>query len=253
MVKEAESVEEAETTEDVTSLSDMFDESEVEAKADTEEEKGEVEEPETEEVTAEAETPETEPETPAESPSAEQGQMAALLAERQRRQEAERKLAELETQEPVPDPIEDPEGYAKHLQDNNAKSALDTRIELSREIMVETDPDYVELEQEFMGMVVDSEGVVIDTSLLQQFQQDKFPARFARDHAKAQRELKKLTDPKYLEKLKAEWRVEVLAEIQAESKKGVPAVDVPNLTNAAAGSNSSVKEVPLTLEGMFEE
>jgi len=261
MTEETEVVEETATTEDVTSLSDMFEELEAEetTKVETkaEDEKGEVEEPETEEVEAKADdTGKTETETTAEPPSAEQGQMAALLAERQKRQAAETKLAELEAkaQETIPDPIEDPEGYSKHLSDNNAKSALNTRIELSREIMVETDPDYIELEKVFMGLVTDSEGNVIDASLLQQFQNDKFPARFARDHAKAHREMQKLKDPKYRETLKAEVRAEVLAEIQKESKKGVSAVDMPDLTTStASGSNSGPVEKPLTLEGMFEE
>jgi len=253
----AEVTTEAESTEDVMSLSEMFDESSESggeaAKADAEPEtKDDQGEPETVETKAEAEE---EPEKEAEPPAAEHGQIAALLAERDKRQKAEKRLAELEAKiEPEQriDPIEDPEAYADKLETDRASDSLRTKITLSQSMMTELDPDYLRLEGIFKGLIADDEGNVTDEGLVRQFQQADNPAKFARDHAKQHEEIEAMKDPKYQENLEAKIRAEVLAEIAEKAKKGVSAVDVPDLTNATSvGSNSIEAEGPTTLESLF--
>ena len=116
---------EAESTGEVVSLSEMFNESEVEvsevtevaAVAETEDDPGAVE--------AVAETEVAEP------PAAEQGQLAAMLAERDKRKVAEARVKELEAErepESQIDPIEDPEGYRNKIESDRVQSDLRTKI-----------------------------------------------------------------------------------------------------------------------------
>lgn len=251
----AETVVEAESTDDVMSLSEMFDESEAEesevtevaAESETDDDQGDTEE--TVEAKAETETEE------AETPSAEQGQMAALLAERDKRQKAERRLAELEAKvEPEQriDPIEDPEAYADKLETDRANDSLRTKITLSQAVMTEIDPDYLRLEGVFKGLIADEDGKIIDEGLVRRFQEADNPAKFARDHALKHEKIAAMEDPNYEVNLEAKIRAKVLAEIAEKAKKGVSAADVPDLTKATSvGSNSVEAEGPITLEGLF--
>lgn len=253
-----------ENTEDQSDLSmiEMFND-DSESEAETEEETR-VEAKEEEPEKGEAEKPTEEPEAkaeeePVETPSTEQeaGQMAALIAERRKRQELENKLKEYETEKPkVPDPIEQPEEYAAYIEQKADTSILDTKITLSRDVMMDANKDYEEKESVFMGLVLDSEGKVIDQSLLTKFQESKNPAKFAYEQAKEHLEIQQLKDPKYREKLKDEVRLEVLKELEAESTQGkLKATDVPDLTTAAASGKNTV-EVEIdddSITGMFGE
>jgi len=61
-----------------------------------------------------------------------------------------------------------------------------------------------------------------------------------------------MEDPNYEVNLEAKIRAKVLDEIAAKAKKGVSAVDVPDLTHATSvGSNSVEAEGPVTLESLF--
>ena len=249
---------EAVTEDSITSLSDVFkDEPEVETAqaADTEDEsQGEAEG----EAKAEpVEAVKAEPAQSAESPSAEDiGFQAAYLAERDKRQKAERERDALQTQPApaeVPDPIENPEGHAKYIDDKLASSELKSRIGMSKTMMMSIEPDFARLEQVFMGMVSDTDGNVTDESMVTQFQQAANPAQFMIDKAKDHEQAQTFKDPKYRENLKAELRSEILAEI-AENAGKVSATNVPNLTKApAAGLNSIQPEPENTIAGMFQQ
>lgn len=224
-------------------LSDVFNESKekVEESAEVEDEKGE----EAEEQPAEQKV---------EPPSTEEtGLKAALAAERRRRQEAEGKLREKEAgKAKVPDPIEDPEGYANHLQVENGRNEFKTKIALSRDLMIDTREDFIEKEKVFMGLVADEEGNITDESLFRKFQNAPNPARFAYNHAKEHLEVQELRSPEYREKLKAEIRAELEAELKGKKPKS--AVDVPDLTKAtAAASNSTPVEELTELSDMFRD
>lgn len=244
----------AEPTEGI-SLSEMFEESEVEAsevadvtaEAETEDDQGETEE--TVEAKAEPETEE------AETPAAEQGQLAAMLAERDKRKAAEARVRELEAKiEPESriDPIEDPEGYRTQIETDRANSELRTKITLSQSMMTELDPDYLRLEGVFKTLIADDEGNITDEGLVRRFQQADNPAKYLRDYTKEYESVEAMKDPKYEENLEVKIRAKVLAEIAENAKKGVSAADVPDLTNATSvGSNSVQAEGPTTLESLF--
>ena len=246
----------ATSTDDSTlSLSDMFNESEPEASEVTTvaaeaKDKDDQGEPEKTEAKA-AEEPEAEP------PSAEQGQLAGMLAERDKRQKAEAELRELKAKiepEAKADPIEDPDGFREELAQGQATESLKNKIEMSQTMMTELDPDYLRLEGVFKGLIADEEGNITDDGLLRKFQQSTNPAKFARDHAKQHEEIEAMKDPKYVETLEAKIRAEVLAEIAEKAKAGVSATDVPDLTTAsAAGSNSGSPPTVTTIAGMFDD
>lgn len=247
------------------SLSDLFDDSneskgetetvvEPEVKAETAEKTAEPEAEEATDATTEAKA-ETEAEPVAETPTAEQGQLAALLAERDKRQKLETELNDLKSKiepEVIPDPIEDPTGYAEFVRNQSVQSELQTRVNLSRDVMLEVDPDFARLEGVFMGMIMDNEGKVTDQSLLNQFQSAPNPAKFARDKAKEHEQIEAFKDPKYQENLEAEVRAKVLAEI-AEAGKTTTATEVPDLTQSAAGSNMTPQTSKTELGEIFED
>lgn len=251
---EQATAEEAEVLEEVTgeeSLSDAFNDTEDEPEAIVAEEEAE-EEKGAEEVTAEAET---EPE-PVETPSTESaGLQAALVAERRKRQEAEEKLKGLEEPETVPDPIEDPTGYADFITAKSDKGLLQTRIDLSRDVMMDSKEDYLEKETVFMGLIgnVDDDGKlsITDQTLFTKFQAAKNPARFAYQHAVQHLDIAAKSDPNYRDNLKAELKAEILAEMGGKPT-GLKATEVPNLTKATATkSNSEPVEKLQELEDMF--
>lgn len=252
MTEQAEAISE-EVTEDL-SLSDMFNEPEEDAELETVETEAEVEKGEAEEeVTADAETESEAVETPSTETA---GLQAALVAERKKRQEAEDRLKGLEEPEIIPDPVEDPQGYADHITAKADKGLLDTRINLSRDLMIDAKDDYLEKEKVFMGLIgtVDDEGrlSIADPTLFARFQEAKNPARFAYQHAVDHLDIQAKSDPEYREKLKAELKKELLAEMEAKPT-GVKATEVPDLTNAAAGSNSIPVVKDVGLGNMFDE
>lgn len=234
---------------------DVFDDSPPEpVQAEEEDEKGD--EPAPAEAKAEAEEPE-EAKQEVEPPStedAEAGLKAAIVAERRRRQEAERELKELRAKE-APDPHEDPEGFEAHVK----QTAWQERVENARELMMDVHPDYEEMEAVFMQMVRDDKGNVVDTGLVAKMQSSKNPAKFAYEKAKEYREIEKYRDPAKRAALiseEVEKALEAkLREIQAKKPEGVTATELPSLTGAtAAGSNtlSRVKGAE-TVDELFDD
>ncbi|MCZ6897633.1 MAG: hypothetical protein O7D95_02840, partial [Betaproteobacteria bacterium] len=193
----------------------------------TEPEKTETEEP----AKAEVETPSTES----------IGLQAALVAERHKRQAVEEKLKSLEEPEKIPDPIEDPEGYANHIKKASSKGLLETRIALSRDLMIDSKDDYLEKEKVFMGLIGtmdDGKLTVTNELLFKQFQESKNPGRFAYNFAVDHLLAEKYKDPKFEENLKAQLKDEILAELKAP-KEGISATELPDLTKATATASNT--------------
>lgn len=173
------------------SISDIFNDDEVEAQAE--------EEPEVDEATTEPEKGEPEVEATAEEqvepPSTEEASqgtvvpVAALVAERLKRQKLEEQIEALKPDETeAPDPIEDPQGYKDYLVGKTESSALKTKIDLSRSVVSSMKEDYQEKEDIFMKLVgeVDEDGKLVkitDPGLQQKFVQSDNPALFIYDHA----------------------------------------------------------------------
>lgn len=229
-------------------IDDLFKEPVQDSKVAETEEKAETEE------TEEAETKETRTseEEEAETTSVEEKSVPikAYTEERRKRQEAEKRAEELESQlkkEPetkVPDPVEDPEGYKNYMEDSRHLDALKVKVSLSRDVMLDLKEDYAEKENVFVELARKN------PFLVQQMNASPNPAKFAYQTAVEHLETEKLRDPKYKETLKEEIRKEILAELKAEPAKDKKksALDVPDLTQAtAAGKNSdkTVKEATI--------
>lgn len=177
--------------------------------------------------------------TEAVPPAAEdiKGLRAALLDERRKRQALESK----QEAKRIPDPIEDPEGYANHIDARAQQSEFKTRIAISRDLMVDSHPDFEDAERVFMGLVADADGNITDESLFRKFQAAPNPARFAYNAAKEHLQVQEIKSPAYRDKLKAEIRAELEAEMKG--KRGATVPKIPDLVGStAAGSNSSEVE-----------
>ena len=270
--QQTEEVEETETEEntdgkrDILSLTDVFEESEEEAKAETEDDKGETEDKTTDETTkVEAKPDETDKaktKEPAkaegESPSPESiGLQAALVAERQKRQAAEEKLKSLEEPEKIPDPIEDPEGYSRHIKETSTKGLTQTKIDLSRSMMLSVKEDYPEKEKVFMSLIgrfEDGKLVITNEILHRQFLDSDNPGLFAYDHAVDHLLAEKYKDPDFEKNLEERLTKKILAGLEAKPNEGMSAADVPDLTSATAtGSNTEKVEKVKELDDMFSE
>jgi hypothetical protein len=234
----------------IMSLNDTVDDIFNDDKGDEELET--VTQPESEKGVTEAKAEEPEPEkgeeveTPATKDS---GLQAALIAERKKRQEAEKRLKEIESK-PLPDPITDPEGYAEGLKGQVNQDSMTTRIALSRDLMIDTKPDYLEKESVFMGLITDKDGNITDTTLHQKFLAAPNPARFAYNHAIEHQEVQKLKDPAYIEQIKREAYEAGLKD----AKKPKSARELPDLTNATASGKNSIPVIKEpTLDSIMED
>lgn len=230
-------------------IDDLFEDSQDQPKAEAVETKGETEE----KVEAKAETKPEEPaKTEAEPPAAKEESVPvkALTEERRKRQEAEKRAQELEEkfkqaapqEQKVPDPIEDPQGYAQYMEDKSNLDALRVKVNLSRDLMLDLKEDYAEKEQVFVELAK------TNPFLVQQMNASPNPAKFAYKTAVEHLEVQKYKDPKFKDELKEQIRKELLAELQEKGEKPgkKSALDVPDLTKAtAAGKNSdtAVREV----------
>jgi len=268
MTDETETQEETqeESTEGLT-LTSMFDDSEetdeTEVKADeskeSEDEKGETET----ETEAKAEDKETDDESDedkskVETPSTEDvGLQAALTAERKKRQAAETKLAELKGDPEAPDPIDDPEGYRKHIQGMHDAAERKIRINTSRSVMVDLKDDFEEKEKVFMGLLgitTDDDGKVVDIenrSLYDQFSVNENPARFAYDHAVKHLLFEEITSPDYEKNLRKKIEAEMTEKLK-KPKEDIDATEVPDLSTAAGSNSTKVETIPEVAE-MFKD
>jgi len=241
----------------------MFDDSEVEepeAKAEETKTKDEKGEPETEEpeIEATAEIKETEEPEKVETPSTEDvGLQAALTAERKKRQAAETKLAELKGDPEAPDPIDDPEGYRKHIQGMHDAAERKIRINTSRSVMVDLKDDFEEKEKVFMGLLgitTDDDGKVVDIenrSLYDQFSVNENPARFAYDHAVKHLLFEEITSPDYEKNLRKKIEAEMTEKLK-KPKEDIDATEVPDLSTAAGSNSTKVETIPEVAE-MFKD
>jgi hypothetical protein len=173
--------------------------------------------------------------------------MAALLAERKKRQELEAKLSEANTETvKAPDPVTDPDGHNAYIQGELHR----TRIEMSQNLMRSVKDDYDDMEGVFKSMIFETDekgdfvtdgngkAVIADPKLQRQFSQASNPAEFAYLQAKQHLKLQERLDPNYEENLKKQ----LLEELKAKKEGGLDATEVPDLTNAAAsGSNNGLE------------
>jgi hypothetical protein len=162
-----------------------------------------------------AETEETTGEIEAAPPAAEREPahipIAALMDERERRQAAERQLAELNA-EPKPDFYEDPEqAFAQHQQET-AASMENVKVDMSVEMSRMMHEDYDEKLQVWSQMSANN------SLLYDQAAQSAHPGEFAYQAAKNQMAIAEMGNPtEYREKLKAELKLELEADAKAKA------------------------------------
>lgn len=166
-----------------------------------------------------------------------EGLHKARDAERHKRIELERKIAQQQqTPEKVPDPVTDPEEYTNYVLGKGDAKILRLKIEQSQELMRESTADYDEKEKVFLSLIADEAGNVTNQKLLTEFNQSLNPAKFAYNQAKKHLDFLERTSPEYEARMREKIAKELLEDYK---QKGLHALDLPNLTNAAAsGSNT---------------
>ena len=169
-----------------------------------------------------------------------EGLHKARDAERHKRQELERKYAQVKAPEVVPDPVTDPEEYTNYVLGKGDAKILRLKIEQSQEIMRESATDYEEKEKIFLSLIADESGNVTDQKLLAEFNKSLNPAKFAYNYAKKHLDYVDKSSDDYESKLRAKIAKELY---DSYKEKGLSALDLPNLTNASASGSNTEKLV----------
>lgn len=245
-------------------LDDIFSKTEADEAVETETEAEET----AEETTTE--TTEQEAETGKEEESTESATAAdadddktewtkkMALDERRKRQELERRYAELEAKLKAPEGKEegvdffsDPDKALGQVKDEIRSELANAKLEISQELMRERHEDYDELESEFVDLAKDN------PVLIKQLSEAKNPAKFAYETAMKARKANELENvDTFREKIRAEEREKIRAELEAEMKQNAEKAQkrdkalAPSLANQrAAGALDEVATE--TLDDIF--
>jgi hypothetical protein len=221
----------------------------------------------TETTTAEpAEVVETEAETPAELETEPEGAtaapetttetietqkeeksvpLAALLDERDKRQAHEAKVKELQAKleeqtktapAPLPDVLDDQEGFVNGVKAQLATMGLQLRTEMSQELMRMSHEDYDTREAEFTVMATENPQLARDLAA------SPNPAKYAYDTAVKAEKLSKMDNvEEYEATLRAEIEAKVRAELTAEitGEQADIATKAGSLTPSLAGTRAA--------------
>lgn len=144
----------------------------------------------------------------------------AVIDERRKRQALEAELAALKESIPKRDVIdarldvlEDPDAFSEAISSKIEQVAIRTRIDLSREMMIDKHQDYEEKEQIFIEMAKDH------PELQSEALKSSNPAKFVYEEAKKFQEFQQMRDGTYLEKMRAELKEQVRKELEGEMSK----------------------------------
>lgn len=218
-------------------ISDLFDDDSV-TEETSEESTEESSTEESDETSSKEESEETADESKGEDtepPSEEEGSVPrkALLEERRKRQELEKRVQELEPDdEEAPDPTDDPDGYEKYLRTKWEREQWAERANKSRDRMLEKHSDYEEKERHFLFLANQ------DPELIKQMNEDPDPAAFAYTKAVESMEAQeKAIEERVLERLKKEGK---LKEEKASTASKVS--DLTSATGAGKNTEEDVKE-----------
>lgn len=189
---------------------------------------------------------------------------AALIAEREKRQAAERRYAEIEAQlralqQPGakrPSVLDDEEGAFRHvsseLQSQLRSELIGMRVEMSQEMMRAQHPDYDEAEAEFLKLAE------ANPLLRHELATSPMPAQYVYRTVQQHRELAELKDTKTLRsKIEAEVRAEVekavRAELEASLKQEAAKRDAVMPSLAKGGSDNAIERTePESLEEILQ-
>lgn len=175
-------------------------------------------------------TPDPEKEQPAETPAAVEGKSEKLIPEH-------RMKAALRSASEKIDALRDENRRLKGEEPDADLSEvlLNQRINMSREIMIETKPDYEEMENVFAELAKE------DESLISKMRNAQNPAKFAykmaKEHLEVQdlRKTKESDDWKSFQKWKEEQAKKPQDNVESiQEKRKKAALSVPDLTKATA-------------------
>lgn len=186
---------------------------------------------------------------------------AAVLDERRKRQEMEKRLADMEAklqasqseQQAVkvplqaPDPIDDPDAFNAY-QD---KRIFDMALKFDQRQLQEKYDDYDDTVEHFKKMAGDN------PALVEAFQKQEFPATYAYNTAKADLNAKKYQDPNFLENLEKELEAKILKKLQGDvqTSKKPDATALPKLNGATSVVSNVEQRIELDdndLSGFFK-
>ena len=198
------------------------------------------------EVKAEDSTPESESKEPTEEKKPEQEEeswtKAAVIDERRKRQELERKLEEYESRKPEqkrPDVFEDADGAFKYTEEQINQRIQGVQMSLSVEMMRTVKEDYDEMETAFIELAKDN------PALVQEMNKSPNPARFAYETAKKHQQWQEVQNvDTYKAKLREEMRAELekeLGEKQAKQDRKREAIQ-PTLSGAGSKGGLSADD-----------
>lgn len=167
--------------------------------------------------------------------------VAALKSERQKRQAAESEREELKKK------LAQYEVGSEEPQELDVDEKLfNERVNMSREMMMETKSDYAEMAQTFIDLAKNS------PALLEDYRRSGNPAKFAyqkaKEHVEYQQFLKDKDSEDYKEflKLKTEGKLSKQVEESPEEKRKKAALGVPKLNNLTSKSSNSVPKAKLS-------
>lgn len=187
---------------------------------------------------------EDEPPAPQEETKEEQGLVKAMLAERDKRQDGERRIKELEDQivkqETVerPDPIDDHEGFAKSITDENQASINTAIYRMSQEMVKSQHSDFDAMYDSFEANATQAD---VETA-----RAAPNPALELYNIGKRYKEVSDIGDPKtYRERMRAEILQEIEDGATINDKEAKKTALKDNLTKSLAGEQTKgVKEAP---------
>ena len=179
----------------------------------------------------------------------------AVKDERRKRQELEKQLKELQDKsepkekEQRPDVFDNQEAFAKSIEDKVSNKILQAKVDMARDMMIESHKDYEQMEQLFINEVANT-----NPSLIDKAKQAANPAKFVYEQAKKFKAFQDFESPdKMRESLRAEIRAELESEMnQAEKSKSDNTSNLkPSLAKARATDNNPF--VAETLDTIFSK
>jgi len=236
------------STEDLLSDEPIEDAPQEEAAPEVEESTGDNEDtpPVSDESDVKEPVAEEKPEPQEELTEKEKGFYYAHKAEKEKRQELQKQLDELtQPKESAPDVFDDQSGFTDHIERRIEESALKTKIDISRDILIDTHDDYEDKESAFLKLAED------DPSLIQRMQAHSSPARFVYETAKKHEKLSQFDNldaevAKRVEAKEAAIRAEYEAKYKAREslEESIP----PSGAKASLGSDQTIPKADTTSE-----
>lgn len=173
---------------------------------------------------------------------------AKALDEKNKRQALEESQKARQQAQPMPDALDDPEGFAARIKSDVQKEALNARANISEKYARKTMPDFDEkwpLVQEFLKSTPEATKDVLSS-------EDPYGTAFELfDQAK---QIEKFKDPNFLENERARIRAEIMAEMKQQEPVSKTQGLTPSLARLnGSGASTGTPEVSTNLDDIFKD